>query len=75
MKPLVSIALNFTGLLYLLFACITFNFPSVYPVTRENMNYTSAAVGVIMFIAAVTWFTAARKIHSEPIMDCKAICG
>jgi len=66
MKPVVSIATNAVGLAYLTFACITFNFPSVYPVTSENMNYTSAAIGVIMFIAALTWFTSARQRFSGP---------
>ncbi|KUJ19226.1 amino acid transporter [Mollisia scopiformis] len=69
MKPLVSVAVNFIGLTYLLFACITFNFPSVYPVTSENMNYTSAAIGVIMFVALVTWFTTARKHFSGPEVE------
>lgn len=69
MKPRVSVAVNAIGLTYLLFACITFNFPSVYPVTSENMNYTSAAVGVIMFIATVTWFTTARKRFSGPEIE------
>jgi choline transport protein len=69
MKPLVSVVVNFIGLIYLLFACITFNFPSVYPVTSENMNYTSAAIGLIMFIALVTWFTTARKHFSGPEVE------
>ena len=30
------------------------------------MNYASAAVGVIMFVAVVTRFTAARKTFSGP---------
>lgn len=30
------------------------------------MNYTSAATGVIMLIAAVTWITSARKQFSGP---------
>ncbi|TVY30109.1 Choline transport protein [Lachnellula hyalina] len=69
MKPLVSVAVNFVGLTYLLFACITFNFPSVYPVTSENMNYTSAAVGVIMLVAAITWFATAKKRFSGPEIE------
>jgi choline transport protein len=69
MKPLVSVIVNFIGLTYLLFACITFNFPSENPVNSENMNYTSAAVGMIMFVAAVTWFTTARKHFSGPELD------
>lgn len=69
MKPHVSLALNSVGLTYLLFATITFNFPSVSPVTAENMNYTSAAIGVIMVIAAATWFTTARKRFSGPEIE------
>lgn len=69
MTPIVSVVVNFVGLSYLLFACITFNFPSVYPVTSENMNYTSAAVGVIMVIAAITWFASARKRFSGPEVE------
>jgi choline transport protein len=69
MKPLVSVVVNFIGLSYLLFACITFNLPSVYPVNAQNMNYTSAAIGVIMFIALVTWFTTARKHFSGPEIE------
>jgi amino acid transporter len=69
MKHLVSVAVNFVGLTYLLFACITFNFPSAYLVISENMNYTSAAVGVIMFIAAITWFTTARERFSGPEIE------
>lgn len=66
MKPLVSLAVNFTGLIFLLFASISFNFPSISPVNSENMNYTSAAIGVIMFIALVTWFSSARNSFSGP---------
>jgi choline transport protein len=40
MKLTEAIAFNTIGLLFLLFAAITFNFPSEYPVTHESMNYT-----------------------------------
>lgn len=66
MRPIFSLLTNAIGLAYLLFACITFNFPSVYPVTSENMNYTSAAIGAIMFLALMTWFVSARKRFSGP---------
>ncbi|EOD52824.1 putative gaba permease protein [Neofusicoccum parvum] len=57
---------NVVGFVYLAFAVITFNFPTVNPVDEENMNYTSAAVGVVMVIAIVTWFTTGRKHYSGP---------
>ena len=58
--------MNVTGLLYLVFAVVTFNFPSVSPVTAENMNYTSAAVGVSVIIAALTCFTTGQKAYTGP---------
>lgn len=62
----VSITLNVLGLLFLLFASITFNFPSEAPVTHESMNYTSAAIGVIGLISLVTWIHTGRKNYTGP---------
>lgn len=57
---------NVVGILYLAFACITFNFPSAYPVTSSNMNYTCAAIAVSVLIAVVTWFTTGQKHYTGP---------
>ncbi|KAJ6087638.1 hypothetical protein N7467_006552 [Penicillium canescens] len=46
----VSIALNIIGLLFLLFAAITFN----------------AAIGVVALISGMTWITTGRKQFSGP---------
>ena len=62
----LSIPLNVIGLVYLTFTTITFNFPGLSPVTSENMNYTSAAVGIIMLISVVTWVTTGRKQFRGP---------
>ncbi|KAL4974868.1 hypothetical protein BDW66DRAFT_160907 [Aspergillus desertorum] len=63
----LSVFLNAIGLLLLLFAFVTFTFPSEAPVNDENMNYTSAAIGVIALIGLVTWaFTACRRF-SGPV--------
>lgn len=62
----VSIALNIIGLLFLLFAAITFNFPSENPVTHQSMNYTSAAIGAVALISGITWITTGRKQFSGP---------
>ncbi|KAI9731548.1 MAG: hypothetical protein M1834_004668 [Cirrosporium novae-zelandiae] len=61
-----GLPLNIVGFLYLVFTSITFNFPTVYPVDRENMNYTCAAVGIIMLISAVTWVVDGRKNFTGP---------
>ncbi|KAL1967170.1 hypothetical protein VTN77DRAFT_3461 [Rasamsonia byssochlamydoides] len=62
----VSICLNVVGLLFLLFASITFNFPTTYPIDNETMNYTSAAIGVVGVIGIITWFTTGKKQFTGP---------
>lgn len=49
-----------------MFAVVIFNLPTLSPVSSENMNYTCAAIGAIMFIAAVTWVIQGRKHFSGP---------
>ena len=61
-----GVFLNFIGLIFLLFASITFNFPTVNPVDQNNMNYTSAAIGVIGLISIITWITTGRKNFTGP---------
>lgn len=75
MRPLVSLGCNLVGLVYLLFACISFNFPSTSPVTSDNMNYTSAAVGAIMALATITWFATARTGFTGPQIDNEILMG
>ncbi|KAA8647774.1 hypothetical protein EYZ11_000187 [Aspergillus tanneri] len=62
----ISLTLNVLGLLFLLFAAITFNFPTTYPVSHDSMNYTSAAIGVVALIALVTWVTTGRRRFTGP---------
>ncbi len=61
-----GVVLNIIGFVFLLFTSITFNFPTLNPVTKDDMNYTSAAIGVIGFVSAVTWITTGRKHFTGP---------
>lgn len=61
-----GLPLNIAGFLFLTFAVVVFNLPTASPVTEENMNYCSAAIGVIMVISAVTWFTTGKKHFTGP---------
>ncbi|KAF1915841.1 GABA permease [Ampelomyces quisqualis] len=61
-----GIVLNIIGFIYLAFVCIIANFPSVAPVDSENMNYTSAATGLVMLISLVFWVTTGRKKFTGP---------
>ncbi|KAF2733790.1 GABA permease [Polyplosphaeria fusca] len=61
-----GLTLNIIGFIFLTFCCITFNFPGVSPVSSTNMNYTSAAIGVIMTLSLITWITTGRKRFTGP---------
>jgi choline transport protein len=61
-----GIVLNIIGFLYLAFVCVIANFPSVTPVTSENMNYTSAATGLVMLVSLVFWIATGRKKFTGP---------
>ena len=61
-----GIALNIIGFLFLAFMCVIANLPSTTPVDSENMNYTSAATGLIMLLSAVFWLTTGRKKFTGP---------
>ncbi|KAJ5881640.1 uncharacterized protein N7529_000312 [Penicillium soppii] len=62
----LSLSFNGIGLVFLLFASITFNFPPKAPVTSDTMNYTSAAIGLVILLSVVTWFTSAAKRFTGP---------
>lgn len=61
-----SIVNNIIGLLFLLFIAVTTNFPASNPVDKDNMNYTSAAIGVIGLISIVTWLTTGQQNFTDP---------
>jgi choline transport protein len=64
-----GIWLNLIGFLFLAFATITFNLPSIAPVDKDNMNYTSAAVGFIFLVSLLTWIFDGRKNFTGPQSD------
>ncbi|KAL8830243.1 MAG: hypothetical protein Q9170_005826 [Blastenia crenularia] len=64
-----GIYINLIGLAFLIFTSITFNFPTLAPVDKENMNYTSAAIGVIGLISLVTWITTGRQSFTGPQLE------
>ncbi len=61
-----GIWMNMLGLVFLIFTSITFNFPTLNPVNSGDMNYTSAAIGIIALISLVTWIATGRKRFTGP---------
>ncbi len=64
-----GVYVNVIGLVFLIFTSVTFNFPTLAPVTSGNMNYTSAAIGIIALISVVTWITTGRKNFTGPQVE------
>lgn len=62
----VSLTLNTVGFVFLVFAVITFNFPSEAPVDKVSMNYTSAAIGIIALLSILTWITTGYRHFHGP---------
>jgi amino acid transporter len=58
--------INGVGLVFLLFAGIDFNFPQEAPVTGDDMNYCSAAFGIIGLVSIITWVFDGRKNFTGP---------
>ncbi|KIY70063.1 amino acid transporter [Cylindrobasidium torrendii FP15055 ss-10] len=55
---------NWTCILWTLFVCVIFSFPTVLPVTAESMNYASViTVGVI--VLAFIWYAADGHRHYQ----------
>lgn len=44
-----------------------FCLPNTNPVTRETLNYTPVAVGIVFIIIMAVWVLSARKWFSGPI--------
>ncbi len=61
-----GIWINLIGFIFLAFSTVTFNLPSIAPVDKNNMNYTSAAVGIIGLVSLLTWIFDGRKNFTGP---------
>ncbi|KAG9326514.1 hypothetical protein KVV02_007663, partial [Mortierella alpina] len=63
--------LNTISVIWLLFLSSVLMLPSTLPMTRSNFNYTSAAIGTILGLSALSWckakygFTGAAKEESR----------
>ncbi|CAF0811780.1 unnamed protein product [Adineta steineri] len=52
--------------IWLTITSIIMFFPSEYPVTKDNMNYTVVIVGGVLLLAATYWFISARHWFVGP---------
>ncbi|ETS79317.1 hypothetical protein PFICI_09170 [Pestalotiopsis fici W106-1] len=62
-----GIPVNIFALCYLLFMVTWMPFPSVLPVSSDNMNYAGPIFGGIIVLALGDWFLSGRKRFQMPV--------
>ncbi|CAF3487519.1 unnamed protein product [Rotaria socialis] len=61
-----SLPIAFISSVWLAITSVFMFFPTEYPVTKDNMNYTIIVVGGVSFIAAMYWIFSARHWFVGP---------
>ncbi|KAL0574761.1 polyamine transporter tpo5 [Marasmius crinis-equi] len=59
-------AANWTCITWTAFVCIIFSFPTVFPVTPENMNYASVITVGVMVLAFAWYFIDGHRHYHGP---------
>ncbi|KAF2502854.1 amino acid transporter [Lophium mytilinum] len=63
----VGLPINLFAMSYIIFTFIWMPFPTVLPVTGDNMNYAGPLVGAIIIGALIDWFISGRKRFKVPV--------
>jgi choline transport protein len=63
-----GIPTNVLALTYLIFVVIWMPFPTMLPVTKDNMNYAGPLMGAIIVLALSDWVISGRKRFRVPVM-------
>ncbi|KAI6126824.1 amino acid transporter [Pisolithus sp. B1] len=62
-----SWGVNFLSFLFSAFICGLFVLPTVYPVNALNMNYSVVAIGGVIVVVTVNWFSWGHRSFSGPM--------
>ncbi len=54
---------NLLAVIYLTFCCVMFFFPTIIPVTGNNMNYACVAIGITCIFAITSWVLGGSKTY------------
>lgn len=54
---------------WVLFTLVFFEFPTFYPVTAANMNYTCLILGACLILAGTYWTLRAHKSYHGPVVE------
>jgi amino acid transporter len=62
-----GILINIASLAYILYTSTWIPFPTILPVTAQNMNYAGPITLVIIFGALIDWFLSGSKRFEVPV--------
>jgi len=62
-----GIPINLVALVYLIYAIIWIPFPTILPVTAQNMNYAGPIMLIIIIGALVDWSISGHKRFEIPV--------
>ncbi|ORZ26038.1 amino acid/polyamine transporter I, partial [Absidia repens] len=64
-----SVPVNLIALVWIVFFIIILSFPSSFPPTAEDMNYSSLMLGAVTIFALVYWLYGGRSSFKGPIAN------
>ncbi|OCK78966.1 amino acid transporter [Lepidopterella palustris CBS 459.81] len=66
---ILGIPLNLLALCYIIFIIVWMPFPTILPVTGNNMNYAGPLVGAVILGALCDWVISGRKRFQVPVVQ------
>ena len=69
MGPWVGLAVNIYSIIFGIFIIIFTPFPSMLPVTAENMNYSGPVFGGMAILLIIDWFFRGRDRFKGPLKE------
>jgi amino acid transporter len=68
----LGIPVNMLAMAFCLFLVIFLPFPTVLPVTAQNMNYASVVFAGVILFSLIDWIIRGRKRYTGPIREVRS---
>lgn len=67
--------INAWAVIWTTFVTVIYVFPTIMPVTAENMNYVTVLIVAVMLFAVIYWYAAGRFYYTGPRVKAQLIIG
>ena len=69
----LSTVVNIWAVIWTAFVSIIFLFPTIRPVTGNNMNYAIVFLAAILLAAILYWFIRGKHFYTGPLIEARVI--